>query len=310
MYKSLEAGYCVLGKFTAPGTVQTATEPAASPLESVLVEYFSDTTTCLDKLRFWKEIDFKRKLAAECNFKPEHLGMVKTILFSYLSDDREHHFLVSTLAEKQVDYDEVRVELGMSGEEAQSLKHKLSDTTIEAITGKKRGAISPLLDAEHLHKIETIYFTHDLMRDALKHPEKRYDLPRSLSISEFWNAATLLKYLQQKSSQYRTAGDFENELSLKVAAKDWKIKKIDLEKAGYSYLFGGTTVSYQAQTWRLPTPPMTKDGVDRKRKEIACIAFPVSRTEKGMISYEYTERGRKRLILPITYESLENLAQK
>ncbi|MDP3698524.1 MAG: hypothetical protein Q8R47_02970 [Nanoarchaeota archaeon] len=290
MYSEIEAGYCIQ-------------EIPDKNLGSIVIEYFADTVTCVDKLRFWKEIDFKKKFAAECGIKPEDVGMVKTMLFSYLQEGREHYFLASTLAEKQIDYHELRVELGLSGAEAQSINRTLSDSTIEAVLGKKRGAVSPLLIPEYLQKLDAIYFTRDLMDDAAQFPGKKYDLPRSVTVSEFWNAATLFNLLQQKSPRYKRSGSFEKEMGIAT----WKVKKIDQEKAGYSYLFGGTTITYRGQEYQLTNPPMKREGVDRKRKQIMCTAFPISQTAEWKIQYEYTDQGKKRVLLPITYEHLEQL---
>ncbi|HLD79716.1 MAG TPA: hypothetical protein VJA18_04090 [Candidatus Nanoarchaeia archaeon] len=301
MYQEIEAGYCVLGRVTALDLASESQEAAS--LDSIVVQYFDETITCLDKLRFWEETGFKKDFARECKIAPDNIGMIKTILFSYLSGGQEKYFLVSTLAEKRIDFNEVRVELGLSTEEAQTLDYKAGDATLEAITGKKRGAVSPLLDPEYLHKVSAVYFTRDLMDDATKCPEKRYDVPRSRSISEFWHGVALFTLLRQRSSQYKTAGDFEKELQVTA----WKVKKIDQERAGYNFLFGGTIVKYRGQEYQLTNPPMRKEGFDRKRKELGCAAFPISRTEDGTIEYEYTDRGKKRLILPIPYELLEQL---
>ncbi len=300
MYQELEADYTVIGPAV---DLQDRTN-----LEKLVVIYHPDYQSslglaCADKIRLWEKIDFKRKLAIECGIRPEDIGMIKTMLFSYLHQDKEKYLLVSTLAEKQVDYDEMRVELGLSGEEVHSIKHKLNDETIESISGRKRGAVSPLLEPEYLHKIEAVYFTHDLLKDAAKFPEKIYDVPRSFSVSEFWNAEALFNSLRQKSAKYKTAGDFETELEISELRK----KELDPAKAGYQFLFGGTIIKYRGQEYQITNPPMRKEEVprhDRKRKQILCTAFPIARTAEENITYEYTERGRKRLLLPLSYEIL------
>ena len=283
-------------------------------LDRVIVEYFPDasdntahaTATCANKVCWWEAIDFKRKFARDCDRKAEHIGMIKTVLFSYLSKGQEQYLLASTLPETKVDRDELRIELGLSAEETQSITHRLGDASIEKITGRKRGAVSPLLDSEYLTGISAVYFTRDLIDDAAFSPEKLYDVPRSLTVSEFWNAASLFTSLQQKSSKYKTAGNFEDECEM----IDLKLKKADPAKAGYGLLFGGSIVKYRGQEFQVTNPPMEKEGVSRRRKQLLCTAFPIFRGEKGNISYERDQehqKMKKQLFLPLTYGLLEKL---
>jgi len=303
MYQEIDAGYSLLGAITSPDS-QEINRSSTAGLEGAVILYFAETATCIDKAKLWEQIGFKKNIARDLKVEPKNIGMVKTILFSYLRENQERYFLVSTLAERKVDYNEIRVELGLSGQQTQTITHKISDATLESITGKKRGAVSPLLDQEYLAKIDAVYFTHDLMDDAARNPEKKYDLPRSPSVSEFWNAARLFDLLRSKSPKYKSAGEVETELKI----LDLKYKQIP-QTAGYEFLFRGTTVEYRGQQYQITNPPLKKEGIDRRRKQIGCTAFPIARSENGTINYEYTERGRKRLILPLTFEILAQSVQ-
>ena len=279
-----------------------------SDLSNLVVEYLSDTVTCADKTRLWKAIDFRRKFAQDCERKPEHIGMIKTILFSYLSGGQEQYILASTLPERNVDRNELRIELGLTADETRSLTHKLDDVIIKTITGRERGTVSPHLDQENAAKIKAIYFTRDLMIDASSSPEKIYDVPLTLTVSEFWNAVPLFTFLQQRSSNYKQAGDFERECEV----VDLRAKKIDQKKAGYNLLFHGTIVRYRGKEYQITNPPMLKEEVDRKRKGLLCTAFPIHRGEGGRVQYEIDEERqimKKQLFLPITYELLEKISQ-
>ncbi|MEK6900614.1 MAG: hypothetical protein AABX05_05810, partial [Nanoarchaeota archaeon] len=175
---------------------------------------------------------------------------------------------------------------------------------IEKVTGKKRGEVSPILATENLADIDAVYFTRDLIADAVKFSGKRYDFPRSLSESEFFNAADLFGHLAKINPKYRTAAEFEKTSPLQIVR--WRVKEVDAVKTGYRFLFDGTIVNYRGRDYEIKNPRMKKEGVLRRRKQINCMAMPLSYTPSG-IKHEYTERGRKRVFLPISYETLEQM---
>lgn len=254
--------------------------------------YITELHTCAEKYAYWKNNGLRDRA--------DQLGMIKTVLFTYQRDGKDHYILASTLAEKKVDLNELRVELGL-GKEAQSLHTKIDDATIEEVTGMKRGAISPLVSNDKKSGV-TIYITRDLVKDLCDNPEKKYDLPLSLNRSALIPAADLYPFLAQHD-RYHLPGECE-ESSLEI--KQWRSKKIDIEKAGYSHLFAGTRIQYRGREYELKNPRMKKEGIERRRKEIGCIALPII-TKDGRTEYEMTKRGRKRVTLPIDYETVEDL---
>lgn len=258
--------------------------------------YNTELHTCAEKYDYWRNNGLRDRA--------DRLGIIKTVLFTSRRDRKDQYLLASTLAEKQVNLNELRVELGLSGAEAQSLHTKIDDPTIEAVIGMKRGAISPFVSDDKKSGV-TMYITRDLVKDLCANPEKKYDLPLSLTRSALVVASELYLFLAG-DDRYRLPGECE-ELPLEV--KQWRRKKIDTEKAGYSYLFVGTKVQYRGQEYELKNPRLKKEGVDRRRTEIGCLALPITRKD-GKIEYEMTERGRKRVMLPVDYETLEDIYLK
>ncbi|GEM_PF-6562065 len=281
--------------------------PASSSLDLILIHYPEESSSCYEKQRLWKKIEFKSKMKRDYEIDPQNTGMIKSLLLQYQKDGEAEvgHILACTLAEKRIDENELRVELGLSAAETGSLQYHLGHNALETITGKKRGEISPLLDDIHLQKLDAVYFTRDLMQDFQQ--DKLYDLPLTLQWSVLINGKKLYSSLQERSSKYQTAPEFAGALPLQIAKEDWKIKEIDSEKAGYQYLFGGTIIQYQGQEYQITNPPLKKEGLDRKRKQTMCTAFPISRSDSTKVLYEYAERGKKRVFLPLTYEQLEQL---
>ena len=271
--------------------------------QSSQTEYPYEIPSCAEKLKYWKSNGFEDR--------SPHLGMIKTILFAYRREGQENYILASTLGQKKIDLSELAAELGLSAAEADTLDHTIDDATIEKVTGRKRGAVSPF--APKLDMVETIYFSRELLEDLTENPLKEYDIPLSLTTSIFVKGADLYTFLQQNPTYKIPA--FQEPAGLKetgpaidniiLEVVEWKVKEVDYSQAGYAHLFTGTRVKYCGQEYEIKNPRHRKEGIDRRRKEIGCIALPIT-TKEAKIEYEMTERGRKRIILPIDYETLEN----
>lgn len=268
-------------------------------------EYSRALFSYAEKLLYWKSNGFKDRLP--------NLGMIKTILFSYQKDGQERYILASTLGQSKIDLEELQLKLGLSAAEGDTLDHYLDDTTIERITGRKRGAVSPF--AADLTRVDSIYFSRELIQDMKENPGKEYDVPLSLTSAVFLPSAQLYAFLKQNPAYALPAETKENEeigtekvifLDTELDITEWKVKEIDPSKAGYSYLFAGTRVSFQGQEYEIKNPRMKKEGIYRRRKETGCVALPFTR-ENGKIEYKMTERGRKRIVLSLSYEILEDL---
>ena len=271
--------------------------------QSSQTEYPYEIPSCAEKLKYWKSNGFEDR--------SPHLGMIKTILFAYRREGQENYILASTLGQKKIDLSELAAELGLSAAEADTLDHTIDDATIEKVTGRKRGAVSPF--APKLDMVETIYFSRELLEDLTENPLKEYDIPLSLTTSIFVKGADLYTFLQQNPTYKLPA--FQEPAGLKetepvidnivLEVVEWTVKEVDSSQAGYAYLFNGTRVKYGGQEYEIKNPRHRKEGMTRRRKKVDTIALPISRS-KGKVNYEYAERGRKRVLLPIDYETLEN----
>ena len=271
--------------------------------QSSQTEYPYEIHSCAEKLKYWKSNGFEDR--------SPHLGMIKTILFAYLRKGQENYILASTLGQKKIDLSELAAELGLSAAEADTLDHNIDDATIEKVTGRKRGAVSPF--APNLDVVETIYFSRDLLEELTENPLKEYDIPLSLTTSIFVKGADLYTFLRQNPTYKLPA--FQEPVELKetepvmddivLEVVEWKVKEVDPSHAGYAHLFTGTRVKYGGQEYEIKNPRHRKEGMMRRRKKIDTVALPISRVE-GKVNYQYAERGRKRVLLPIDYETLEN----
>ena len=267
-------------------------------------EYPYEIPSYAEKLNYWKSNGSKDQ--------SPHLGMIKTILFAYQRDGQENYILASTLGQKKIDLSELAAELGLSAAEADTLDHNIDDATIEKVTGRKRGAVSPF--APKLEVVEAIYFSRDLLEDLTENPLKEYDIPLSLTASIFVKGADLYTFLRQNLTYKLPAFQEPAELTetglvidtIVLEVVDWKVKEVDPSQAGYAHLFAGTRVKYGGQEYEIKNPRHRKEGMMRRRKKIDTVALPISRAE-GKVNYEYTERGRKRVLLPIDYETLEKI---
>lgn len=254
----------------------------------ILRKYPRSFSSCAAKLEYWRSNGLRNQLY--------ELEMIKTILFSFQREGQEKYILASTLGQERIDLNELRVELGLSGPEATTISYDIDDDTIKAVTGKRRGAVSPFVTNENID----IYFCRDLLRD-MRADSKSYDIPLSLKSSVFLKAADL--YALVKKNNYEVPGEFEDALPLEIT--DLKVKSVDASRAGYALQFAGTQVRYRGQEYEIKNPRMKKEETPRRRKEIGTIALPLTKIE-GKVEYEMTERGRKRVLLPLDYETLEN----
>lgn len=253
-----------------------------------IVDYPYETITCRDKFALWEEDDVKEKIRS---IHPEYkFDIAKSLLLQYQKENQNHYILACTLSSKKVDLNELRVEFGLSRAEAESLAYKnIDEETLLSTTGSKRGEITPLLAEKKLDNLEGIYFTRDLMIDALNNT-KLYDFPLTLQRSLFVNAANLFYFLQRRNSKYKTSSDLQG--GTPFEAIQWKVKEV--AHAGYPYIFTGTEVSFRGQEYLIKNP----------RQDYGCIALPFSRDNEGKHIFEHNEMKTQRVMLPINYKVL------
>ena len=212
-------------------------------------------------------------------------GIIKSVVFRYNPDNRDDqkssneeskpkYIVASTLGGARVKESELRVEFGLSQQEADSLT--LDGIALEAVTGKRRGEIGPLIPPEH---VEGIYFTRDLMREAQSNPRKLYDVPLTLQESLLIAPSDLWGVLHKKSSKYRTVLEFEEQIPFEII-------KTRIEPRPDGPYFAGTQVRFRGRDYELKHPGKS-----------SCIAFP--------LPFESDDRGRVRVRLPLGYDRIE-----
>lgn len=172
------------------------------PFKAVI--YNRETRTCDEKAAYWQENEFEMQF-------PKGIGIMKSLLFKYKARGRDHYIMVCTLGDHRVDTEELKIELRMSGQQAKSLVIPLFDNTDLLLKiGQEQGAVSPLLSPRKLAGLECVYFTGALMKDALEHPQKVYDVPLTRAAALLVNPAPLFSVLNGRSEKYRT---FESNFS-------------------------------------------------------------------------------------------------
>ena len=218
-------------------------------------------------------------------------GIIKSVVFRYNPDNRDDqkssneeskpkYIVASTLGGARVKESELRVEFGLSQQEAESLT--LDGIALETVTGKRRGEIGPLIPFDHVdtEKIDlSIYFTRDLMREAQSNPRKLYDVPLNLRESLLITPANLWKVLHEKSPKYHTASEFEEQIPFEII-------KTRIEPRPDGPYFAGTQVRFRGRDYELKHPGKS-----------SCIAFP--------LPFESDDRGRVRVRLPLGYDRIE-----
>ncbi|MDP3734709.1 MAG: hypothetical protein Q8R37_05765 [Nanoarchaeota archaeon] len=251
-----------------------------------IVDYPSETITCREKFVLWEEHKITEKIRSS---HPEYrFDIAKSLLVQFQKGNQNQYILACTLSSKKVDFNELRVEFGLSREEAESLAYKnIDEADLLSITGSRRGEITPLLAEEKLDNLEGVYFTRDLMIDAMNNPTKLYDFPLTLQRSLFVNAATVFYFLQRRNSKYTTSSDLQGGAPFEVI--QWKVKKVT--NAGYPYIFTGSEVSFRGQEYLIKNP----------RQDHGCIALPFSRTKQGAKVFENHGSKTQRVLLPINY---------
>ena len=251
-------------------------------ISSGLVEYPHETTTCNQKYELWNEIGFRKRIKRDADAK---VDIMKTVVFRYQKNGDYHYIVASTAGNKRVHTHELRVEFGLSREEAKTLTHLgIDEVTLFLVTGTEKGSVSPLLPETRLRRVDGVYFTRDLMDDAILHPEKLYDIPLGLTNSLLVNAAGLYGILRNISQNYRRSLAYEKEVPLEILK--WEVQKLDTVKSGVQYNFTNTIVRFQGRDYLLKSP----------RKSAHCMALPLPIEQSG----EKTDR----VILPLSYDQL------
>lgn len=259
-----------------------------------VVDYPYETITCKQKFALWEEDGIRDKIRSH-HGSHYHVDIVKSLLLRYQRENQEHYIIACTLASQKVDFNELRVEFGLSRHEAESLNYQsLDESVFMSQTGCRRGEITPLIAEDKQDNVDGIYFTRDLMIDAMDHPHKLYDFPLDLQQSLFVNAANLFYFLRPRSNKYRTSSDLEGVVPFEVIR--WNVKEVVPEKSGYPFIFTDTEIEFREQEYRLKNP----------RKNGGCIALPFSRTKEGSIVFENHGMKIQRVVLPINYEILLN----
>ena len=249
-----------------------------------MIQYDEATVTCREKERLWKRMELEETLREE--LPAVRVDMIKSVLFQYISQGTEKYILACTLPQRQVSTTELRAELGLSPDEARSLTVKRLDLVdLFNLTGKETGALSPLMAPSKVEELAAVYFTEDLLFDAQAHPEKLYDVTLTPQASMFVNADTLFGLLQRRSDRYRSSAVFDDTVAFEVT--DWKVKPVDVARAGVNYLFTETKVRYKGQEYVIKNLP----------KEGKVVAMPVPLEHEGMKT--------QRVELPLTYGMVE-----
>ncbi len=205
-------------------------------------------------------------------------GIIKSVVFRYNhsennEDSLPKYIVASTLGTARVKKSELRVEFGLSQLETESLT--LDGIALEAVTGKRRGEIGPLIPPEH---VEGIYFTRDLIKDAQRNPGRLYDVPLTLQESLLIAPSDLWRVLHERSPKYRIASEFEEHILFEVT-------KPKIEQRPDGPYFAGTQLRFRGRDYEIKHPGKS-----------SCIAFPLPK--------EYDDRGRARVSLPIGYGAL------
>ncbi len=259
-------------------------ELAAQDIRCRTVQYDEATVTCRQKERLWKGMGLEETLREE--IPAVRIDMIKSVLFQYISQGTEKYILACTLPQSQVSMAELRAELGLSPDEAKSLTVKRLDTVdLFNVTGKETGALSPLMAPSKVQELAAVYFTEDLRYDAQEHPEKFYDVALTPQESIFVNAEKLFGLLRQRSDRYQSSAVFDDTVPFEVT--QWKVKPVDMARAGVNYLFTETRVRYKGQEYVIKNPPL----------EGKVVAMPFPR--------EYEWMKTHRVELPLTYGMVE-----
>ncbi|GEM_PF-5367712 len=235
--------------------------------------YERETISCKDKYQLWKKMRLRKQMQEKLDERTQ-IDLLKSILFSYVSEDGSDKYVVVCLPGKErVEKQELRAELGLSRREAESLDHKLSSEKVLEVTGHVCGAVSPLVDVP-------VYFSRSIHESIRAQIQTWYDIPTTRKESAFVHAQDL----PLLAKDY-TLGRTPTSPFFEIDIREWRVKE---GKEDPKLMFVGSEVVYKGQHYKIMTP----------RKGGYCVAMPLS---EGVV-----EQGA-RVLLPISYERLERI---